>query len=326
MRPFRRLHAAVLAMLLIATMCAAGCSGREQNHDANAFPVEHPNALGGPDTSDVSTTSLDVAYATQSQAQKMDVFLPASGSGPFPIIIAIHGGGFRYGDKADSQLVPMIEGLERGYAVASINYRLSDEARWPAAINDVKAAIRFLRANSATYGIDPERFAVWGDSAGGDLAALAGTSGGVEALADPAQGNATQSDRVQAVIDWFGPIDYEQLEAQYAASPRGDLNGPDSVQSQLFGRPLSAIPAEVRAANAATYISADDPPFLIEHGGADGVVPVEQSTDFAAKLTERLGADRVTLRVLPDAGHMDAVFVTPEHLDFVFDWLDARLK
>jgi len=319
--------ALLAATLAVSAGLLAGCSAVSQARDANTFPVVAPNALGGPDTSLLVAKRLDIAYANQSDAQKLDIYLPDQGSRPFPVIVAIHGGGFRTGDKADDQLAPMLTGLERGYAVVAINYRLSDEAHWPAQINDAKGAIRFLRANAETYGIDPTRVAVWGDSAGGDLAALLGTSGGVDALADLGQGNVGESDRVQAVVDWFGPIDYERLEAQYRNGGGGSgRTGPRSAQAQLFGLPLSAVPGKMRAANPETYITLDDPPFLIEHGTSDGTIPVEQSKEFAAELTERLGSDKVTLRLLDGAGHMDPAFMTPENLGFVLDWLDARMR
>lgn len=318
--------ALVVAVVVTLVGSLSGCSAASRTRDASAFPVVERNALGGPDTSHLSSRSLDIAYADESPAQKLDVYLPDRGIGPFPVIVAIHGGDFRFGDKADSQLAPALAALDRGYAVVSVNYRLSGEAHWPAQINDVKGAIRFLRANAETYGIDPTRIAVWGDSAGGDLAALLGTSGGVDVLADPGQGNPAESDQVQAVVDWFGPIDYVRLEAQYAGVAGSNRVGPNSPQAQLFGAPVSAWPEKMRAANPETYITPDDPPFLIEHGTSDGVVPVEQSKEFAAELTGRLGSEKVTLRLLEGAGHMDAAFMTDENIGFVLDWLDARMR
>ena len=206
-----------------------------------------------------------------SAAEKLDIYLPSTGSAPYPVIISVHGGAFLMGDKADGQLTPMLAGLERGYAVVSVNYRLSGEAKFPAAVNDVKAAIRFLRANASKYGLDPQKFAVWGGSAGGNLAAMAGTSAGVDSLSDPSLGNASQSDAVQAVVDWFGPIDFATMDSQLETSGAGPANhgAADSPESQYLGAPLASVPEEVKAADPATYISPDDPPFLIEHGTAD---------------------------------------------------------
>lgn len=153
------------------------------------------------ETSWIKTKYLDLAYASESPAQKLDIYLPNEGVGPFPVIISIHGGAFKFGDKADGQLTPMLEGLKHGYAVVGVNYRLSGEALYPAQINDIKAAIRFLRANASEYNLDKEKFATWGGSAGGNLAAMAGTSGDVKELEDLSLGNAGESSRVQAVVE-----------------------------------------------------------------------------------------------------------------------------
>jgi acetyl esterase/lipase len=282
----------------------------------------------GTDTGSVKRKYLDVPYASKSSAQQLDVYLPNSGTGPFPVILSIHGGAFAMGDKADGQLAPMLAGLDRGYAVVSANYRLSGEATFPAAIDDVKAAVRFLRANAAKYDLDTDRIVAWGGSAGGNLAALLGTSGAVAALSDPSLGNASQSDKVQAVIDWFGPIAFLQMDPEFRASRAGLANHDEasSPESQYLGAALPTVPGKVRAANPTTYISTDDPPFLIEHGEMDANVPVQQSQRFAKALSKVLGADKVTLKIIPGAGHMDPAFDTPANLKLVFDWLDKRFN
>ncbi len=126
------------------------------------------------DTSHIKRKFLNLAYASISAAQQLDVYLPNEGEGPFPVIIAIHGGAFMGCDKADLQVLPMLEGLKRGYAVVSINYRMSGEAKFPALVQDAKAAIRWVRANAAQYKFDPNRIAAWGGSAGGYLSNMLG--------------------------------------------------------------------------------------------------------------------------------------------------------
>jgi acetyl esterase/lipase len=244
------------------------------------------------------------------------------------VVIAIHGGGWIGGDKADGQIEPVLEALKRGYAVAGIDYRLSQEATFPAAINDVKAAIRWLRARRGEYRLDPDRFAAWGQSAGGNLAALAGTSGGVAGLAGPHPANADQSDRLQAVIDWYGPISFLQTDRDFRAAGFGspDAEGPRSFLSLYLGAPPREMPGKVKAADPITYVTPDDPPTLVEHGTADATVPVGQSRRFAEALTRVLGSDRVTLRILPGAGHADPVFFEPAHVREMLDWLDRQLK
>ena len=295
---------------------------------APTLSSEQGGGTGSAGTSSGETQYLDVAYAEASASQKLDIYLPSSGSGPFPVIVAIHGGAFLMGDKADGQLSPMLAGLDRGYAVVSVNYRLSNEAKFPAQVNDVKAAIRFLRANAGTYNLDPDKIAAWGGSAGGYLAAMLGTSGGVADLEDMSQGNPDHSSAVQAVVDWFGPISFLQMDPQFTASGVGPANhnASDSPESKLLGSALTAVPELVAQADPTTYITSDDPPFLIQHGTADGNVPTEQSVNFAEALTEVLGAGNVTLGLLEGAAHAGPEFTTAENVALVLDWLDSHLK
>ena len=279
-------------------------------------------------TEGIKNKWLDVAYANQSPAQKLDIYLPNEGEGAFPVIISIHGGAFKMGDKGDFQVNAMLEGLKRGYAVVSINYRLSGEAIFPAQIYDVKAAIRWVKANAKTYKLNPEKIATWGGSAGGHLAALAGTSADVEALEDLSMGNEKISSRVQAVVDWFGPINFNNMDAQFKVSGKGrtDHDEANSPESQLIGKKITEAKDLVSNANPATYITKDDPPFFIEHGKEDNLVPTEQSINFAADLEKVLGKDKVTLNVLPDTKHGGRQFEAAENLDLVFKFLDKYLK
>jgi acetyl esterase/lipase len=270
----------------------------------------------------------DVAYATTSPAQTLDIYLPKLGKGPFPVIVQIHGGAFRAGDKADGQVNASLEGLKRGYAIVSINYRLSGEAIFPAQIQDVKAAIRWLRANAKTYTLNPDKMAAWGGSAGGHLAAMAGTTGDVPEFDDARLGNAEVSSRVQAVVDWFGPIQFDQMDPQFMASGKGraDHSAPNSPESALVGKPLAQALDLVKRASPATYISKTDPPFFIQHGTVDPLVPTQQSVNFAAALTNVLGKDKVTFIPLEGAGHGGPQFSAPDNLNKVFAFLDTYLK
>lgn len=235
-----------------------------------------PGGGGSPQKTDVSwikTKHLDLAYATASPAERLDLYLPDSGPGPFPLIIEIHGGGFLVGGKSE-QIAPMLEGLKRGYAVASINYRLSGEAPFPAAVLDVKAAIRFLRANAAKYGLDPGRFATWGGSAGGNLSAMAALSAGVAKFNDASLGNAGVPDTVQAAVDWFGPLQFSTMDAEFAAlgtsGVMGLTNSPTSAESRYLGKVVGTAEAAplVEAASPLAYISSKAPPMCIQHGTA----------------------------------------------------------
>ena len=175
------------------------------------MPEAKPGEFALPvmDVSGVKRKFLDLPYVEGStlKNQMLDIYLPDEGEGPFPVIIFIHGGAFWGGDKQDTQCIYLMNGIRRGYAVVSVNHRLSMEAKYPEPVYDVKAAIRYLRANAAKYCLDPKRFAVAGNSAGAYFAALLGTSATVAALEDQSMGNPWVDTSVQAVIGLFGVYD-----------------------------------------------------------------------------------------------------------------------
>lgn len=289
-------------------------------------------ARGGPGGSStfasVAPTHKDLAYATGSDAQKLDLYIPTTGSGPFPVVVMVHGGGFMMGDKADGAgLTGVDQLLAAGYAVASINYRLSGEATYPAQIYDAKAAVRFLRANAAQYQLDPERFGAWGASAGGNLVALLGTTCGVQELEGAELGNAGQSSCVQAVIDWFGPIDFLKMDEQFAGtSCPANHDEANSPESKLVGAAIQTVPELVATTNPMNYITADDAPFFIENGTADCNIPPAQNKNLADALSAVIGADKVVYISLEGAGHGGSQFETAENLQQVVAFLDRYLK
>ena len=241
------------------------------------------------------TVYRDMAYITDGhERQKLDLYVPDAGEN-LPLIIWVHGGAWRGGDKA--HYTPM-EYLKGGYAGASINYRLSQHAVFPAQIEDVKAAVRWLRANAETYRLDPNRFAAWGSSAGGHLVAMLGTAGDVDAFEVGA--NLEVSSKVQAVVDYFGPTDFLQMDAQ--SLPDGLVHdAPDSPESQLVGGPIQEHKDRVASANPITYVSKNDPPFLIINGDQDKLVPYHQSVLLKDAL-EQAGVP-VTLYKVEGGGH-----------------------
>jgi acetyl esterase/lipase len=234
-------------------------------------------------------------------------------------------------DKADMQVLPMLEGLKRGYAVVSANYRMSGEAKFPALVWDVKAVVRWIRANAEKYEFNPGRIAAWGGSAGAYLASMLGTSAAVPELQDLRMGNADQPANIQAVVSWFGPTNFLKMDEQLASvgllAPVGlrhsEANSPESL---LLGRKITSIPFRVRAANPETYINPETPPFFLQHGTRDAVVPCQQSIDFAAKLMGMLGEKKVRLELLDGAEHADPRFETPQNVSKVLEFLDEHLK
>ena len=291
-------------------------------------PRRPPIQIAMMDTSQISRKWLDLTYGIESPSQSLDIYLPEQGDGPFPLIVAIHGGAFLFGDKADVQALPMMSGLHQGYAVASINYRLSGEAKFPAPVQDCKSAIRFLRINSAHYHLDPDKIAVWGGSAGGYLSAMLGTSPMIRELDNPAA-DLGVSCAVQAVVDWCGPTEnFIKMDEEFRESGRGipDHSDVDSPESRLMGAKITEIPELVRKASPMTYITENVPPFLIQHGELDHKVPMEQSIEFAGTIARIAGAEKVTFEVLPGvAHHGDPGFETEENVHRVLSFLDQCL-
>jgi acetyl esterase/lipase len=282
-------------------------------------------------TEPVSKTTTDVAYASESSSQKLDIYLPSEGTELYPVIIYVHGGAFLGGDKT-GELDFLDAALTSGYAVVSVNYRLSGEALFPAAINDVKAAIRYIRANAETYNINGDKIALWGGSAGGNLVSLAGTTAGTNDLYDASLGNENVSDDVLAVVDWFGPIYFSTMDDEFAAlgtsGAMGATNSSTSPESKYLGETIGTTEAEalVKQASPQTYITDDDPAFFIQHGTADRNIPITQSINFAKSLTDVLGATNVTLEQLEGAGHGTSEFRTSENIAKVLSWLDTFMK
>lgn len=245
------------------------------------------------------TVYRDLAFVTNGhERQKLDLYLPEQGENR-PLLIWIHGGAFRMGSKEGSSddLLPF-DYLARGYALASINYRLSQHAIFPAQIEDCKAAVRWLRAHAAPFKLDPDCFLAWGPSAGGHLVTMLGTAGHVTEF--EVGENLHVSSRVQAVVDFFGPTDFLQMDAQRL--PDGQIHdAPDSPESELVGGPIQENKEKVARANPITYVTNDAPPFLIVHGDQDPLVPYQQSVLLVEAL-QKVGVD-VTFYTVEGAGH-----------------------
>lgn len=236
---------------------------------------------------------FDLVYRTVDGSDlAMDIYLPAVSNRRAPLVVWIHGGGWRAGSK---ERCPITFLTDSGYAVASINYRLSTVAPFPAQIEDCKAAIRWLRANADTFGFDRERFAVAGASAGGHLASLVGASGDVKGF-DKGD-NLNYSSRVQAVVSIFGPTDFTRRPEK----PFGQLQEAEKLVGQLLGGSPEEKKDLAALASPLTHVTKDDPPFLFIHGDKDTLVPLEQSRVMEKALKQAgIPAD---LYVMHGVGH-----------------------
>ncbi len=261
----------------------------------------------------------DLVYVPDGhERQKLDLYLPEKGEGPFPLIIWIHGGGWQSGSKENC--LPLRVGfVNKGFAVASINYRLSGHAVFPAQIEDAKTAIRWLRAHALEYSIDPDRFGLWGSSAGGHLVALAGTSG--EEKSFEVGPHLDVSSRVKAVCDFYGPTDFLAFVTSPGYQRHADAFSPES---KLIGGPVKEHPEKAAKLNPITYVSADDPPFLIVHGNQDAVVPIGQSRLLHTALLK--AGVVVDFHTIEGGGHGGPGFQKPEIEGMVSAFFDKHLK
>lgn len=245
---------------------------------------------------------------------KLDLYVPENAAGRLPALVWIFGGGWRVGDRGKIVVAPI---ATRGYVVASIDYRLSGRAKFPAQIHDCKAAIRFLRANAERFGIDPRRIGVCGPSAGGHLAALLGTGNDDHRL-EGAVGTTGVSSRVQAVVALFPPT---ELVSLYEADV--DFKMHYVIRKLLDGTPEER-PERAALASPVTHVSRGDPPFLFVHGKRDRIVPAAQSELMHEAL--RAAGVHSELHVLEDAGHGNSVLVREDVQGWINEFLDRHLK
>jgi len=235
----------------------------------------------------------DIPYANDNhQKHKLDILrLKNAPKEPMPVIVWIHGGGFRGGSKT-SGYQRLLRFVRRGYCGVTIDYRFSTEAIFPAQLQDCKCAIRFLRAKAKDYNIDPDRIGVWGASAGGNLVAMLGTTGGIEEF----EGNGgwqEYSSRVQAVVVYYAMTDFlaiEELVKQGKATERFMRHDGKDSASGLLGGPFWEKPELCRKASPTTYASKDDPPFYIFHGDQDPLTPASQG-ELLNKVLREAGVD-----------------------------------
>jgi len=223
----------------------------------------------------------------------LNLHLPKAVQQP-PLVMFIHGGSWKNGNRNNCKVAWL---AAKGYAVASIEYRVSTEALFPAQIHDCKGALRWLRAHSSDYGYDATNVVVSGSSAGGHLAALLGTSADVEALEGSTGGNLDQSSRVQGIVDYYGPTDFVRRSENQPSK----TDHPKGGVYQLLGGPVKSNLELAKTASPVTYVSKDDPPLLIFHGSNDEVVFPDQSK-FIQDAYRQIDL-KVSLNIVPEAGH-----------------------
>lgn len=263
-----------------------------------------------------ATTVPDVSFASVGGKElRLDLYLPDGK--PAGLVVWVHGGAWRAGSRKSVDLHGLVT---RGWAIASVDYRLSTEARFPAQVFDLKAAIRFLRAHAAIYGYPASRIVVAGSSAGGHLAALVGVTNGVAELEGDLGDCRTESSAVQAVVVLYGASDLLTILAQ--STPHGvAMRGP-ALDLLLGGQP-EAVPALARLASPVFHVDATDPPLLLEHGDQDPQMPINQAHELEGAY-EKLGLP-VVFKVMHGSGHGGPAFTAETNLDFIDHFLRAHL-
>lgn len=281
------------------------------------------------DISWVKRKYLDIPYDDKSKAQCMDIYLPDEGEGPFPALIHIHGGGFAIGDKRDDHMDAYLKAVKRNMAAISIEYRLSGEAIFPAAVLDVRQAVRYIRENAAKYCIDPDKLIAIGGSAGGNLAAMLGMNiPNGEFEGEEAAGSYKETPYVRLAIDQFGPMTFKSMDAQARANGISNVehDEPSSPESKYLGVPLPEASDDLAAkADPAYYISSNMTKMLVQHGTADRLVPYEQSVQFVNAVREKLGAGQIEFVPLEGADHEDKRFFADDNMKLVFDFINRNL-
>lgn len=241
-----------------------------------------------------------------SPAQRMDIVLP-EGEGPFPVVVFIHGGGFLVGDKRRGVMASVVKMVSQGYAVASLNYRLSSEARWPAQIHDAKAAIRFLRARGREYRLETEKLAVCGNSAGGHLSCMLAAAPNHPELENRSMGYGEQSDHIDGLVSWYAMTDLvrdaEQRRCLNLEPATFEGMSMDDVVTRFLGISAQDDPELAAAASPIRYVTKDFPPALFQHGTADRIVPYLQSVEMADRINMLCGIDHSEVILFPREGH-----------------------
>ena len=276
------------------------------------------------DVSGIRRKFLDCPYG-EDPRQSMDIYLPNSGEGPFPVVFFAHGGAWSGGIKNDVQVVPFIGGVKRGYAVISLGYRLIPDVRYPENLFDIKAALRWVAQNAETYLLDSSRTALCGASAGAHLAMMAAFTQG-QAAFEERPGAATC--RVLAVVEQFGPTNFLRFHSHYDESgyPRAQDPSAPSSMDVLLGIKAETVPNLIRFLNPIDSVHPGVPAVLLQHGKRDPIIPYQQAVELCDKINAIAGEGMAELDLSEDFLHADPGYAGNESVERIFGFLDKYLK
>lgn len=282
-------------------------------------------------TDDIDRKWLDVPYMA-GKRHNLDIYLPNKPATSYPVIIDVFGGGLCFGDKSSHKLEPALRLLrDYGFAVVSMDYSLLADAPFPTQIYEVKAVVRFVRANAANYQLDPNKIALMGESSGAQLAVTAAATQNKTEFADANFGAYSDvSEAVQAVIAMYGPYEFDQFVNQFAesgvTSKYPETGEADSFQGQFFGQTAPRdVPDLVQTANPANYFSEQLPPMLAMVGRGDPVVPYQQTVNMMSAARQKIGEEKTPYYIVEDGVHGPDDYMGPEltqvKADFLNKWL-----
>ena len=276
------------------------------------------------DVSNIRRKFLNCQYG-EDPRQALDIYLPNEGIGPFPVVLYAHGGAWQRGQKDDVQVDPFIEGVNRGYAVVSIGYRLVPDVRYPENMFDIKYAMRWIAENADSYMLDTSRTALCGSSAGAHLVMMTAFTQGQIAFGDMP---GTPTCNVLAIVNQFGPTDFAKIHPHYDESgfPRIPIPGAPNPIDIMIGCRAEQIPNLLRFYNPIDCVHPGVPPMLLQHGRRDPMVPYQQAVEMYEKIIKLTGSDKTELDISEDFLHADPGYAQPESLNRIFGFLDKHLK
>ena len=303
---------------------SAAIDGETFNPGGETSEGPSDGGSAGPGEGQQTGENTNVAYASNSDAQVCDIYLPAEGEN-WPVIVLVHGGGFMFGDQGMDVILPVIDkALEKGYAVVSVDYRKSSEAVFPAAVADVKAAVRFVKAHAMDYGWDSKKIAVWGESAGAYLSLMTALTPGVAELNGDVTDYGIIDSEVTALVSFYAPVEFYTL---YTEAGKPD-SAAGSFESKFLGQDIMADKDATYKTYWETYADSIPADLMvwIQAGDADARVPHTQSVNFADRLKNYISEENIAHSIIEGADHEDDLFYTDENLDAVFNWLDGFMK
>ncbi len=299
-----------------------GCNYYTPEEYASFGDLFAPNDF---DSSYIKRKALNIPYGILPE-QKLDVYYPDEGEGPWPVIIYVHGGGWMQGTKTLGALDCIIGALNFGYAVISVDYRLAPQVTFPEFIFDVKTAVRWARAHAGEYAFDPEHFGMIGDSAGGHITLMVGFTANRPEYEGEQYGWAGCSSAVQAICDMYGPTDLSVDQAVWyreSGVKRFPFLSDDNAYAPMFG---TAHKGFLKLTSPISLVSESIPPTMIQQGYIDGIVAYQNSELLAKKITEVCGADRVNYKLYKERNHSDKAFLTKENNIEVLEFFNKYLK